>query len=55
MLAYYLGTHGNVPKSVQSMYQNVMCIPLGEIRTLVAELLSLFFWFNHISFVSAYF
>ena len=26
MLAYYLGTHGNVPKSVQSMYQNVICV-----------------------------
>lgn len=42
-------------KQLKSMYQIVLCIPLGEIRTLVAELLSLFFWFNHISFVSAYF
>ena len=26
MLAYYLGTHGNVPKSVQSMNQNVISV-----------------------------
>lgn len=26
MLAYYLGTHGNVPKSVKSMYQNVLSV-----------------------------